>query len=933
MGLTVVTGRGNAGKTGRLYRSVREEAEKGSSPVVLLPSSPDVQRARREFAAEGVRGVRVAVLDRWIVEIWGLWGDGRALVVTGQREALMAEAIVEHELHALADSARHSGFVDSLASLARRIADPAMLETGTPHDSEIRSILVAYRDLCLERGLAEQVEAVGHLATSPPEELPPLYVNRFTDLSPGQERFLVSASQATPVWVALPWEAGHAATEALEALVGRLAAVGTHVHEPAPEIADELGALERALFTTDGRLEAAGMVLMGEVPDEVREVTAAIDAVRRSIDKGTEPSRIALTFRAAGRRAESVAAAAHEAGVPLYADVRVPLARSSLGRALFALLDVTSGRDVSRQRWSAYVQSIYSGITPGRAAGLDLRWRRDRAGGEDLAGGVEALGGGALRAVAAAKAVCTGGSGPTLAKWKELVDSLAANAWAVRDRDHPQGAEDAAAHAGVLGTLTALSAVCDELREPDVRKALERADITVSSGDESSCVHFTEARRVRATRYDLVVLGGLNSEEFSSERDPSWESAFLERVGQGTEDAERLHERLLFYSLVTRARTGLVLLRSTGEGEGRAKRPSVFWEEVADLYRERGQAAGPLPPQMTFITNERAKPVGTAIARTPGRRAARATCGSPYRPVRGGSLGGLALERLSATEEFSVTEIEMYLSCPYRWFFHRALRPKEIDRELGVREWGSAAHEILGRFYEVLPERTGQRRVLPETRAAAHELLEEVAEGILSKWRGAAIGLTEECGLAQVRTRVHQVIEDDADYLDGFEPCAGELRFGRAQDKPFEFGGARLSGSIDRVDCSGNSLVVTDYKWGLSITGHGGFAKEGLVQLPVYAAAAGGLLEGQAVGAVYRTLAARRAVRGFWRDDAVELCGWGTRTDPVDAKGFEQVIEDAAERVAGAVEGIRRGSIEARSSEGACRYCGAAPVCAAGGTR
>ena len=78
MPLTLITGRANSGKTERAYRALEESAP--SPAALLLPTSPDVTRARRDIARRRPLGVGVWQFDRYLAELWSAAGDGRPSV-------------------------------------------------------------------------------------------------------------------------------------------------------------------------------------------------------------------------------------------------------------------------------------------------------------------------------------------------------------------------------------------------------------------------------------------------------------------------------------------------------------------------------------------------------------------------------------------------------------------------------------------------------------------------------------------------------------------------------------------------------------------------------------------------------------------------------------------------------------------------------------
>ena len=234
MGLTLVTGRANSGKTGAIYDAVREAAGAGHRPSLLLPTHPDVQRATAELSRTHPLGIHVQQLDGWVEEQWSLHGDGRRPIRAAQRVLVLREAIGDTRLRVLTRTATTPGFVRLLAYVATRASEEprSALETADPRsasDAELISLLRAYRTRLDGAGLIEPGEAALALASAPPAG-GPIFIHRFTDLGRAQESLAVGVSSVRDTWVSLPWEDGFAATEALDPLIRRLMPISTHRH-------------------------------------------------------------------------------------------------------------------------------------------------------------------------------------------------------------------------------------------------------------------------------------------------------------------------------------------------------------------------------------------------------------------------------------------------------------------------------------------------------------------------------------------------------------------------------------------------------------------------------------------------------------------------------------------------------------------------------
>jgi hypothetical protein len=123
-------------------------------------------------------------------------------------------------------------------------------------------------------------------------------------------------------------------------------------------------------------------------------------------------------------------------------------------------------------------------------------------------------------------------------------------------------------------------------------------------------------------------------------------------------------------------------------------------------------------------------------------------------------------------------------------------------------------------------------------------------------------------------------------------------------------------------------LVVTDYKLGAvdQRRAIGAFEKEGIVQLPLYAAVAARRLGLSVAGGLYRSVRASKP-RGFVRTDLASPAF--VRTDVVDADAIDSCLAFAIERANAAVAGMRSGDIHPEPRGGVCPpYCAARSHCA-----
>ena len=125
----------------------------------------------------------------------------------------------------------------------------------------------------------------------------------------------------------------------------------------------------------------------------------------------------------------------------------------------------------------------------------------------------------------------------------------------------------------------------------------------------------------------------------------------------------------------------------------------------------------------------------------------------------------------------------------------------------------------------------------------------------------------------------------------------------------------------------GGTAIVRDYK-GRAVVGGAKWADQLQLQVALYLVAVRERLGLEPVAGLYQPLAGPKlAARGLVRDD---VPGRYTRTDRVDAAGFEAALDAArelAERTAGDLRAGRLQPCPERCSSRGCRYPG---ICRAG---
>lgn len=938
MPLTLVTGRANSGKTGSAYDVVRTSLCEGGEPLLIVPNRADEERARRELVAGSPMGVRVRTFDGAVASMWDAGGDGRRIVSGIQRTFLMRRCAETMS------PPPPPGLVKLICRMTERLAGAAgEAWRAAEGDGEVGALVSRYAAETVKRGLVEPGEAVDILSRTGEGVPATVVMHRFSELTPAQERFATAlARTGRSVTVTLTWEEGFPATDGVTELVGRLSGLGEHrrlpadpSHTPSPE----LQRIEAELFRPGPPQAPAGDVVFSFAEGDEAEADRIAAEVAALIASGTEPSEVAVVFRAPDRHRAALAHAFDEAGILADHDHAAAFATAPLGRALRSLLSFAVGGD--RDDLLGYLRSAHSGADPESVREIEARWRRegtrDRAA---LVRGVASLGdvpASGVRAVSNGKA-----DGK---KWEHLSRSMLVSAHGRPGRATADAEADADACSAVVRVLNGMAEIGEDSVPASEMLAL-LDDVTLGSGEveRPGRVQVMGAERLKGRRFEAVVLGGLTDDEFPQTREDALGSPLIREVFRSAGAPEprwggMAMERALLYDVVTRPRRRLVLSRRTMDSSGSPLGPSVFWEEIRDLYRapeaetesERVEGADKVlefgDAGLGEHCSSRRGALRGAVRGAGEARAPRAT--SARRRAAAGRHGLTEAEnlaRLASRDTFSASEIETYIKCPYRWFVSRVLRAQGVDFAVDELLLGSVLHDALRDLYQRLAEETGCARVTPATLPAACTL----ASASLARALGDTKASAEETGHMRARLLPAMLrhLRTDAWSLNGFTPEWREWSFGWPEDGgPARFGGFALRGRVDRIDAAEDgSLVVIDYKKGAAAA-PSTWESEGLVQLPLYASVVRERLGAPVVGMFYRGLA-KDAVKNYagpYLSGRVE--GGVAPGAALEADEFEALIARAVERSAVAVAGIRAGEIPATGTGRMCDSCSARDYC------
>ncbi len=961
MPLQLITGPANAAKARTILEAARARA--AASPLLVVPTTADVEIYRRELAQDGaVLGVRVERFDGLLRELAFRGGVAGRTLTDLQRERVAAAAITATPLERLAAAARTPGFAPALVAFAQelgeaRVEPPRLVRAlrdwaaGEPSRAdfaeELGALILAYRRVQERTGRRDRPQHVTAALDALREDprrwgATPVFLYGFDDLSPLQRDVVDTLANAVgaEVMLSLTFEAGRTAFAARATLHQELLALGA-TEEIQPAVADYyapaartvLHHVERALYEPEApRVDPERAVVALEGGGERAEVELVAAEVARLIrEEGMAPEEIAVVHRGLDAVAPLIDLVFRTYDIPAAVRRTIKVGHTALGRGLVAMVRCAL-LDASADELLTWLRTPGVLRTPAFADRLESRARREGARTAAEARVLWEQERWSLEALDHMAQAYERGGVKALA---ERVDAEAATLLAAPWRRtapvfDAEGELDARVAAQVRRALRELAQLPTELQpEPTALVAtLDGLEVYVGSQSGVGRVTVTKPQSLRARRVRALFCLGLQEGVFPA---PSKPEPFLGDEERRAINAVsglrlRLHEdalhveRLFFYAAVSRPTELLALSWHAAGDDGAPSVRSLLVDDVADLLIE-GWAEQPRRRELGAA----GWAGGAGFTAPTEREAARfsAAAAPPAQPAHIGHLQApAALGPLRERHTWSASQLEVWASCPVKWFVERHLRPEALvpDPEPMIR--GELAHRVLEHALSSLAEDGGLSPArLPEARALVRAALDEHRDDFKISPNPERL----RSALRRLEVDLVRYIEFAAHAGSAFAPSRFEVKFGQAEDPfpPLELdGGAlRLAGRIDRidVDASGRDAIVYDYK-GKTATAQAKWLEEGKLQIALYLLTVRHVLGLEPVGGLYQPLGGTEArPRGAVLKDADQgLQAFGT--DRVDEERLEELLSACADAARTAVAEIRAGALEPAPER--CAYTG-----------
>ncbi|HTU13646.1 MAG TPA: PD-(D/E)XK nuclease family protein [Solirubrobacterales bacterium] len=881
MPLYVIKGPPNSGRTEQVRREYVELLPR--RPVLVVPSIDDIFDWERRLARErgAFLGGRIMHFKDLVTEVLAVDGTVREVASGVQRRHFVSLAIRSAWPRISERVERQPGLIDAMLDLIDEfrngVIDPdALNEAITGTDSEyLERIAAVYREY-LQLLAGQNLDDTPGLALKATRirldawQGRPIFVAGFDDLTNTQLELLERLAGQTDVTIALTHEVGNPAMAVTEKLLGRLeerlATVRVTTERPEHPIdhAPLLFEIERNFgLGRKGELAPGPALTLMRSSGRRGEAESVAAEIAGLVSGGVDPGRIAIGVSSPALNGPGFRDLLTEYGIPVTLESETPASGTATGQTIISLLRAVSP----------------GGTATDLIAFLRGPVGQDRDVLDQLESGV--LRGGLTSASEAAGLYrrLTGEAPPywgelTTGRREDIPEMIATLADSIGGEILKSGPDEMPGDgvASEAQIATAITRACEDLKKiqgqpltaADIADALMSEAIMTWAIPTQNTVRIASQSKLRAKRFEHLFLVSLQERAFSdSERaGPFLTMEARNTIGLPDFTDPELHELYLFYSCLSVPTEGLWLSARVADESGKAEYPSPLIGEIEELF----------DPELGDLrrTDRPSSAITFAADRAPSFDELVRSLAATEPAARSGQLGLLELTDSESAEvrsriatatdtelstrslaelsgptalgliagdmTFSATAIELFLSCPYRWFIERVLRPGRFGPEPEAIARGNLIHGVLAALYAAHPGELPRPENLTEWSGEVEPQVNAFAES-------PEVNLGSDSPGHRIIRR--QAVDSITAYLakeaeresPGFIPWEMEAEFALEME-----GGWTLRGSIDRIDTSGadgigagRRGIVIDYKTGKSsVKTRAQIQREKKVQLQLY---------------------------------------------------------------------------------------------------
>jgi len=487
------------------------------------------------------------------------------------------------------------------------------------------------------------------------------------------------------------------------------------------------------------------------------------------------------------------------------------------------------------------------------------------------------------------------------------------------------------ARSAVRDALSALAGAHEAYDDPEwtidelalaVRRTIEDHTFDVDSSGDG--VHLVDDQAARFGDFDDITIVGVVETDWPEppRRNIFYPPAILKSLGWPSEKDRRAAADAHFLDLLGSSAQRTVISTFTLDDDALVSRSP----QLDDVHRARLSTVAQLPfDDVPVFVEEALWADAPAIERLdPAVQTWAALRGSRSDPAVDAYHGqvpdwGPSTDGAGTQTEWSVSALETYLDCPFKFFAQHVLKLEEEpdDEEvMDPRRQGQFVHEVFERFFGEW-QNAGHRAITPENLDTARELFAQVVDRALEALPDAEAGLerTRLLGSPAAAGLGDAVLRMEAERPTPVVERLLEHRLSGAFTIATANGPrtVMLRGKADRLDLlADGTFRLIDYKLGWPPN------RTRALQLPIYSLCA------------EQRLASHRG-RAWTLGEAVYLAFKGPkRVVPLFSAPAERdkVLADAQQRVADTLDAIARGAFPPTPDDVyRCETCTFASVC------
>lgn len=291
--------------------------------------------------------------------------------------------------------------------------------------------------------------------------------------------------------------------------------------------------------------------------------------------------------------------------------------------------------------------------------------------------------------------------------------------------------------------------------------------------------------------YDAIVIAGVEEQFYPGQMSssPFFNNGVRQQLGLNDKQKHYQSRFYLFRRLLQAAPHLLLTHRSEQDGEEIAPSP---WLALMQTMHE-----------LAYGDNLGNRNIAPYMRQTSATHEAVANSKSPDTMPRPHVIPGMLPESLSASD------VQMLMTCPYRYYASRCLQlkaPQEVQELLEKSDYGSLVHRCLEAFHQNVKDLPGpwSGKLNPENMEAAQVLLNRISETLFNQ-QGSQ-DFIDRAWLHRWQLMIPVYLQWQMQRQQHWRFFRGEIRIQHPQ--------MAIHGVIDRVDKQDQELAIIDYKTG-----------------------------------------------------------------------------------------------------------------------